>query len=110
VRRGTENPGVAAVGVSHSLTEAQQRVAGVPQHVGYRRRAANHLLVIGEEVRDAVHLVRQRIGGVAGERRRGLRVLINTTIRRSRVLIVLYPTADHDVWNLGSAYPTGSQT
>ena len=39
---------------------------------------------------------------------RGLRVIIDTRIRDSRVLVVLYPRANAvfgDSWNLGSAYP-----
>ena len=35
---------------------------------------------------------------------RGRRAFVQTMIRGSRVLVVLYPTDEDGVWNLGSAY------
>lgn len=34
----------------------------------------------------------------------GLRALIVLTVRARKVLVVLFPTSDPSVWNLGSAY------
>jgi hypothetical protein len=39
---------------------------------------------------------------------RGRRALIQVRIRGAPVLVVLYPTSDPEIWNLGSAYRTGS--
>ena len=56
--------------------------------------------------------VRQEIQAVVGltysrdvHPRYGLRALLFIRIRSQRVLVVLFPTEDPEVWNLGSAYP-----
>jgi hypothetical protein len=38
--------------------------------------------------------------------KRGRRLLVETAVRRRRVLVVLYPTGHPHEWNLGSAYFT----
>lgn len=57
-----------------------------------------------DEVRDAVQCVRGLRYVWDEHPDRGVRALVETSIRRRRVLVVLYPTDEIDVWHLGSAY------
>lgn len=59
---------------------------------------------------DAQH-VRQQIEGVGGLRgswdyhpERGSRLMLKVTVDQELLLVVLYPRAEDDEWNLGSAY------
>ena len=56
------------------------------------------------EVREAVVCVRGLTYVWHAHPERGERVIISVQLRNRPALIVLYPTADPDVWNLGSAY------
>jgi hypothetical protein len=62
-----------------------------------------------DEVRAAVVCVRDLRGTWHVHPERGRRALIDVTIRRQLVVVVLYPVDSvmGDEWNLGSAYPLG---
>ncbi len=57
-----------------------------------------------DEVVDAVHCVAGLTATWDDSPERGLRALIETEIRGKHALVVLYPTADEDAWNLGSVF------
>lgn len=63
-----------------------------------------HRLTI-EEIEDAIVCQQRLLGSWSDEQPRGLRFLVWTIIRGRWVVVVLYPTGDPGVWNLGSAYP-----
>lgn len=56
------------------------------------------------EVDDAVVGVPGLRGAWNDDPVRGRRLLLSVTLRGRRALLVLYPTSDPYVWNLGSAY------
>lgn len=57
-----------------------------------------------EEVESVLVNVRGLYGSWDDDPARGSRLLVRVTIRGRRALVVLYPTDDPTVWNLGSAY------
>lgn len=61
-----------------------------------------------DEVANAIQCVVGLAWGWDDHPERGRRAIVRTSVRNAKVLVVLYPTDDPDVWNLGSAYPTGS--
>ena len=65
--------------------------------------ASRHQMT-SDEVRDAVVCVSGLTFAWDMHPERGERVIISVQVRGRPALVVLYPTAGEDVWNLGSAY------
>jgi len=57
-----------------------------------------------DEVEQAVKCVAGLRGSWDHDRARGSRMLLHAAVRGRPVLVVLYPTSDPDVWNLGSVH------
>lgn len=81
----------------------------ISQRTAQKIISAHH--ITPEEVRDAIEL-RAGLTYVWDEHpTRGLRAMVEVSIRAQHVIVVLYPVADQplgDEYNLGSAYPAQS--
>ncbi len=62
--------------------------------------------ITADEVRQAVVCVRGLSCTWHTHPERGERAIVSVKLRGRDALIVLYPTVDADMWNLGSAYFT----
>lgn len=69
-----------------------------------RSKLASKHHLVADEVAAAVERIPGLRCGWDDDPDRGLRALVRVTVRGRAVLVVLYPTSETGVWNLGSAY------